>query len=459
MRYSKYMSAISTLIDLTVLNIFFNLGFWILKDFNPECFESTGMLFMLYINVAWIISANMFKVYSTEKHMVNKDIVVSYIKVNVFFIFLFLVFFQIFEFIFYYTKETKQILLPAFFISVVLIRFLLNYMIYLYRKSGRNYRNIVIVGKNDTSLKLKEYFEKNQWTGLRFRKMFTSASDELAEGIGTYNDLENYIANEAIDEIYITLNELNDDTHSILSSITSKFPVKIRFVPDLSKISYMSLELTSFDDVSVLMIKQGPLYSLTNRTMKRVFDLVFSILVIVLLLSWMIPLIWIINRIAGNSGLFFVQDRSGLDNKPFRMIKFRTMRKNHEADSKSASPDDERITRIGRFLRKTSIDEFPQFLNVFVGNMSVVGPRPHMLKHTEEFSNMVNRFMIRHSVKPGITGYAQVSGQRGSIESVNDIEERIKLDINYIQNWSLWMDVRIVLLTVWRVLRGDENAY
>ena len=459
MRYSKYLSTISTLIDLMLMNIFFNLGFWILKGFDPKCFESIGILFLLYINLAWLISANIFKAYSTDKQMINKDIVVTYITVHVFFFFLFLIFFQLFDFIFYYTKETKQILLPSFFISIVSIRFLFNYFLLLYRKSGYNYRNVVILGYNETAINLRNYFDKNTWTGCHFKKFFVAKRIEDVSIAQNISELEDYILSNSINEIFVTLNELTDNTHEVLSSITSKYPVKIKFVPDLSKISYMSLELINYDTVNVLQIKRGPLYSLSNRLLKRSFDIIISIITIVLVLSWIIPILWILNIICSNDGLFFIQKRSGLNNLPFNMIKFCTMKINKEADLVAASENDKRVTKIGKFLRKTSIDEFPQFFNVLHGKMSVVGPRPHMLKHTDEYKEIVNKFMIRHSIKPGITGYAQVNGLRGSINEVTDIEERIKLDIKYIQDWSLWLDIKIIFLTIWNVFRGDKKAY
>jgi len=221
----------------------------------------------------------------------------------------------------------------------------------------------------------------------------------------------------------------------------------------------MSIKLVDYDLLPIIKIQQGPLNFWYNRSIKRIFDIILSVLNIMLVLSWLIPLLWIVNLFSNGGSVFFIQRRSGLDNHSFKLIKFRTMKKNRDADSKQAIENDKRITKLGRFLRKTSLDEMPQFLNVLIGEMSVVGPRPHMLNHTEEYKALVKKFMIRHSVKPGITGYAQVRGFRGEIKITGDIKSRIKLDISYIENWTLWLDIKIILLTMVQFLMGSRKAY
>jgi putative colanic acid biosynthesis UDP-glucose lipid carrier transferase len=157
--------------------------------------------------------------------------------------------------------------------------------------------------------------------------------------------------------------------------------------------------------------------------------------------------------------VFFVQLRSGKDNKEFRCFKFRTLTVNADSDSKQVTRDDTRFTKFGKFLRKTSLDELPQFFNVLLGNMSVVGPRPHMLKHTEDYSRLLDEYMIRHFVKPGVTGWAQVNGFRGEIKEEEQLRKRIEYDIWYLENWSLWLDVRIIFLTLYVTFKGDKNAF
>lgn len=197
----------------------------------------------------------------------------------------------------------------------------------------------------------------------------------------------------------------------------------------------------------------------SNTIVKRVFDVVFALLVTLLLLSWLVPLIAAIIKLDSKGPVFFKQLRTGKDGVPFYCFKFRSMYTNADADNKQASRNDSRITKIGAFMRKTSIDELPQFINVLRGEMSVVGPRPHMLQHTEEYSIAINNFMVRHTVAPGITGLAQITGYRGETKETDAMVKRVNADIHYLQNWSFSLDMKIVCLTVYQAVKGNENAF
>ncbi|MBC8081772.1 MAG: exopolysaccharide biosynthesis polyprenyl glycosylphosphotransferase [Hymenobacter sp.] len=203
----------------------------------------------------------------------------------------------------------------------------------------------------------------------------------------------------------------------------------------------------------------GQVKSKVNAVMKRAFDLFFASLVTVLLLSWLVPLIALLIKLDSRGPVFFKQLRTGKDGKPFYCLKFRSMRTSADADSRQASRGDSRITKLGAFMRKTSIDELPQFFNVLKGEMSVVGPRPHMLRHTEDYAKVIENFMERHLVTPGITGWAQVEGHRGETKETAAMEKRVNADIFYIRNWSFLLDLKIVLLTIRQAIRGNENAF
>ena len=206
-------------------------------------------------------------------------------------------------------------------------------------------------------------------------------------------------------------------------------------------------------------MREEPLRDFVNRFAKRTFDIIFSSFVIIFILSWLYPLIALLIKLSSRGPVLFKQERSGLNNEIFLCYKFRSMRLSNDSDIKQASKGDSRITRIGKFLRKSSIDEFPQFINVLAGDMSIVGPRPHMLLHTEEYSSLINKYMVRQLVKPGITGIAQVRGYRGETKEIEDMEGRVSLDVWYIENWSLPLDINVVFLTIWNVFKGDEKAY
>ena len=205
--------------------------------------------------------------------------------------------------------------------------------------------------------------------------------------------------------------------------------------------------------------KSSPKLAVQASSMKRVFDYLFAAIVAILVLSWLIPIIALLIKLESRGPVFFKQLRTGKNGTPFYCLKFRSMRINADADSKQAHRGDSRITKLGAFLRKTSLDELPQFINVLKGEMSVVGPRPHMLRHTEDYSKVIDNFMDRHLILPGITGLAQVSGHRGETKETEAMVKRVTADIYYLENWSFWLDLKIVLMTVLQVFRSNKHVF
>lgn len=181
--------------------------------------------------------------------------------------------------------------------------------------------------------------------------------------------------------------------------------------------------------------------------------MIFSLFVVIFILSWLFPIVALLIKLSSKGPVIFTQLRTGADNREFPCYKFRTMRVNNEANTVQATQNDPRITKVGHFLRKTSLDEFPQFINVLRGEMSVVGPRPHMLKHTEEYSQLVGNFMQRHAIRPGVTGLAQVKGYRGEITNYELLANRVKYDRFYVENWSLALDIKIIIRTVMAIFK------
>ncbi len=234
---------------------------------------------------------------------------------------------------------------------------------------------------------------------------------------------------------------------------------RIKLVPDNKEIFSRAMSLELYGPVPVLNVRSSPLELEYANIVKRVFDIIFSGLVILLLLSWLTPLICILMRCDSKGSLFFKQKRHGFNRKSFTCYKFRSMTESRDSDTLMATKNDSRVTRLGRFLRKTSIDELPQFFNVFRGDMSVVGPRPHMVLHTEQYEKSVDKYLVRHFLKPGITGLAQVRGYRGEVIKQSDIINRVRFDIFYLEKWSLQLDLYIILYTVITVIRGQGKAY
>jgi putative colanic acid biosynthesis UDP-glucose lipid carrier transferase len=262
-----------------------------------------------------------------------------------------------------------------------------------------------------------------------------------------------------VTEIYSTITpEQNKDIYDLMYQ-SEKECIRFKIVPNLSMFITRDVHIEFFGDLPILSLRTDPLEDVGNRIKKRVLDIVFSFLVIVLILSWLIPILGLLIMLESRGPIFFSQLRTGKNKKPFYCLKFRSMSVNRDADTKQATKNDVRVTRIGKFIRRTSLDEFPQFINVFKGEMSLVGPRPHMLKHTTDYSKLVDDYMVRQFLKPGITGWAQVNGFRGEITNPDQIKMRINKDLWYLENWSLWMDIQILFLTVYQVFKGDKQAF
>ena len=342
-------------------------------------------------------------------------------------------------------------------------RYLAIQLIKLYRKSGYNYSRVVIIGGGEVAQQLNNYFNSDNVLGVKLMGIFsdTEISFKTKEGIvsGDLEDLELFALKNDIDEIFYTLPLTHTKKIKDLVDFCDKYMIRFKVVPDFRGFLFKRVNIDFFDDVPVITLREEPLRDFVNRFVKRIFDLLFSFFIILLVLSWLYPLIAILIKLSSKGPVLFKQLRSGVNNEEFLCFKFRSMAISGDSDSKQATEGDARITKFGAWLRKSSLDELPQFFNVFMGDMSIVGPRPHMLLHTEEYSELINKYMVRQLVKPGITGVAQVRGYRGETKELQDMEGRVRFDVWYIENWSLSLDINIILQTIWNVFKGDEKAY
>ena len=260
-------------------------------------------------------------------------------------------------------------------------------------------------------------------------------------------------------EIFSTITpEQNKDIYDLMYQ-SEKECIRFKIVPNLSVFITRDVHIEYFGELPILSLRSEPLDDVGNRIKKRVLDIIVSFFVIIFILSWLVPVLGLLILLESRGPVFFSQLRTGKNKKSFHCYKFRSMRKNKDADLKQATVNDSRVTKIGKFIRRTSLDEFPQFINVFKGDMSLVGPRPHMLKHTNDYSKFVDEYMVRQFLKPGITGWAQVNGYRGEITNPEQIKMRVNKDLWYLENWSLWLDIQILFLTIYQVFKGDKNAF
>jgi putative colanic acid biosysnthesis UDP-glucose lipid carrier transferase len=323
-------------------------------------------------------------------------------------------------------------------------------------------KKVIILGYNDTAKKLAKYFEED---GINTQLLGFIEDDKNVHELSHYPIITDVsralnVAKEFdVAEIYSTITpEQNNDIYELMHQ-SEKECIKFKIVPNLSVFITREVHIEYFGDLPILSLRSDPLDDVGNRIKKRALDIVVSLFAIIFILSWLIPLLGLLILLESRGPIFFKQLRTGKNKKPFYCLKFRSMRSNKDADLKQATRNDNRVTKIGKFIRKTSLDEFPQFLNVFKGEMSLVGPRPHMLKHTTDYSKLVDDYMIRQFLKPGITGWAQVNGYRGEITNPEQIKMRINKDLWYLENWSLWLDIQILFLTVYQVFKGDKKAF
>lgn len=326
-----------------------------------------------------------------------------------------------------------------------------------YRAGGGNLRNAVILGKEGSSSRLVEIFKIKKEFGVNFLGYY----DDLSDSDDTKGKIEDFFEQAPLldlDFVYINA-DLDPMEVKRIIDFAEEHHIKPKLIPRASLQLGNNLSFSRYGDFFVVNINEIPLDNYFNSLLKRLFDLIFSSLVIVFILSWMVPLFGILIKMGSKGPVFFVQKRNGVGNKEFNCLKFRSMRANKNADTQQATKNDPRVTKFGAFLRKSSLDEMPQFLNVFMGDMSVIGPRPHTVPMNRTFQSKVERYNSRHKVKPGITGLAQIKGFRGEIDNPVQIRSRVRLDTFYVNNWTFMMDMSIIIETIQKVFFNQENAY
>ena len=445
-RYSKYLRPISIIFDLLVV------GSFVYLFLDRSLFMVTPIL---VFSALWIISAFITKFY--EVYRFTKLIrIISYIFYQ-------LLLFSILVFAFFGAVQSPTpglsqtlVFLLYTFIIISLFKLTLFYALQSYRLGfGGNFRKTIIIGNDESVTELKEFFLNQKELGYENRMTFkfNHPSDLNLE------ECFDFILTRNIDEVYCSANELDESQISRLITFCENNFKILKFISKRGGLLSKKLKTDTYGLSTVQSLREMPLSNDFNTILKRTFDIAFSLFIIIFLLSWITPIIGLIIKIESRGPVFFKQTRNGIKFREFTCYKFRSMIENNDADIQQATKNDKRVTKIGKILRKTSLDELPQFFNVLIGNMSVVGPRPHMIRENERYSKSVDKFMVRHFVKPGITGLAQVKGFRGEIETDEDIINRVKYDIYYLENWSLILDLNIVFLTTINFLTGQKKAY
>jgi putative colanic acid biosynthesis UDP-glucose lipid carrier transferase len=343
-------------------------------------------------------------------------------------------------------------------VCIILLRFIERWLVKKLRQSGYNTRSVTLVGEDKELLRLYYKLQSNPTYGYRVSQIYGDIEGLTPDG--SIRDFEALLSRpedlQLGDEVYLCVprkeRELIEQTVRLCDHRVAKF----YYLPTAEE--KLNLQPILIDDIGVMTTYASPLEEPLNKLLKRLFDVVFSILCLIPS-ALLLPFIVLAIKRQSPGPVFFRQLRTGIDGRDFNCYKFRSMHVNTDADRLQATKDDPRKFPFGNFMRKTNIDELPQFWNVLVGNMSIVGPRPHMLAHTEQYDKLIDKYMVRHFVKPGITGWAQVTGFRGETRELWQMEGRVERDIWYIQHWSLWLDLRIIWMTAKSVFKRDEKAY
>lgn len=443
-RYSGFLRPISYAIDLTIIYL-------LAANFFTK--DSHFLHYIIFVSIAWIVLSLKSNFYEIYRFTHVSKIISLVTKQSVLF---FLIVFAFFGFYSELGTDSLAIFKYVFLAMLLIsaIKLTIYFLLKKYRRLlGGNNRKVVIIGLNQKTEQLRKFFNDRPEFGYKLLKTFAVQKDKDIE------EFFAYILDNDIDEIYASTAELDNDSLIKLIDFADNNLKILKFLPDNKEIYTKKLDFAYYGVLPILSLRKIPMDEPFNQFIKRSFDIVLALFVIVGILSWLTPIVALIIKLESKGPVFFKQKRNGLDYKEFYCYKFRSMTPNPTADLYQVTKGDERITGVGKIIRKTSMDELPQFINVLKGEMSVVGPRPHMVSHTHMYAERIDKFMVRHFVKPGITGLAQVSGYRGEVESDNDIINRVKYDIFYLENWSLYLDLKIVFQTIFNALRGEEKAY
>ena len=444
-RYSNLISPLFAFIDLLIINS---------TIFLFKINITNSYIFIAYGSLLWLIISfknHYYKVQRTTRVVQIITLLIRQIILYALVLYAFIGFFK--------QPNISRLALGNYLITVFVLltafKFLTHFLLNKYRANlGGNIRNVIVIGKNEKARQLINIFNSRLDFGYKFKKQFSVENDQ-----SSLEDCFAYILENSIDKIYFSVSELSNNQINALVDFADNNLRELKFIPDNKDIYSKKLKYEYYDYIPILSLRAIPLQEPFNKFIKRAFDIAFSSAIIIFLLSWLTPILAIIIKLESRGPVFFKQSRNGFNYKEFYCYKFRSMTPNKDAHLHQATKGDQRVTKVGKFIRKTSIDELPQFFNVLFGEMSVVGPRPHMVSHTNMYAQRIDKFMVRHFVKPGITGLAQTSGFRGEIETDNDIINRVKYDIFYIENWSLLLDLKIILQTLLNAVKGEEKAY
>ncbi len=459
-QYNSLNRVVLLILDITLIAFAFKVSNFI-RYGNLDLEHQYNVFFVLFGLVWWIVSGFSNFVFRIEGVIPCDRKIANVINAFILHAFLLASCIVVFN-----LEALSRLLLFYTYASTVLLICVSRMAIYqinsFFSKSDMAYSRFVIVGTGPAALALYQTFNNSDNPGTKFMGFFDDAQElhgpQASKVKGALADLKEYCLQNSIDEIYYAMPLNNKEQIDDLSDFADNNFMYFRMVPDFSAIVQRDVNMYFYQNIPLITIRKEPLELVTNRIIKRAFDVAFALAVILILFPIIIPIIALAIKIDSKGPIFFKQLRPGKKNRLFVCYKFRTMHINNQTELQ-ATKHDPRITRVGRFLRKTNLDEIPQFFNVLLGDMSVVGPRPNLVSQLDHYSKVITKYKMRHFVTPGITGYAQVSGYRGETKELHLMEKRVEYDVKYMENWSFMMDIKIIFKTVWNMVKGEKNAY
>ena len=443
-------------VDIILLIVAFNF----LNHIDGLSKEGSSITLLVLFILTWMVAALSSRAYHFDQFWSIKQILVTTFQAALLHTAIFVLVLTVIE----YRYDNILYFVLLFGIAIVLImhsRLLYKFIFKYFEFGSFENRKVVIVGTGSSGRSLFNFFNNEIPNGYKFMGFFDDyPSDKIPSKFikGKIKDLKEYCVEYDVDEIYVAISKANEDLLTEIKQFADDNVIYLRIAPDFSYVQEDDYQVYLYDTVPIITTRREPLGDSFNALIKRIFDVVFSLAVIVFLFPVVYTIIAIAIKIDSKGPIIFKQLRAGKKNRLFECYKFRTMYTFNQS-LRQASKGDPRITKVGKILRKTSLDELPQFFNVLIGNMSVVGPRPHIISQVDEYSKLIEKFKVRHFITPGITGYAQVNGFRGETRQTRLMAERVRYDVMYMENWSLFLDLKIIALTVWTMIRGDKNAY
>jgi undecaprenyl-phosphate galactose phosphotransferase/putative colanic acid biosynthesis UDP-glucose lipid carrier transferase len=441
-----------------LLNVSYICSYFISNERFSEFNSQDAKTVLLFSNIIWCFLASYFHAYRfirlepIERILFRTFQLVFYLMALVFVIIVGLKYNEV--------SRTRLLAFSSlFFVAVCVGRVIFISLLKKLRRKGYNFRNVIIIGANKTGFDMRETLSGDLSYGYRVLGFFDN--DIRVPGVlGEIAEALPYISTNPVHEIYMAVQDYDTKEIRELTNYCERNFIRIRFVPYFRNFTKSrKLEVSFYGTIPVVSLRKEPLEYPLNRILKYGFDVLFTAVLFALVFWWLFPVLILLVKLSSKGPVFFKQQRSGKNSRTFWCYKFRTMRVNDMADELQATRNDARITPIGRIMRKTSLDELPQFINVLKGDMSIVGPRPHMLKHTQEYSDLINNYLVRHFAKAGITGWAQVNGFRGETKNVEEMEKRVEFDIWYIENWSFLLDLKIIFRTLTLVFFKNKNTF